>query len=403
MKNLVLAIIGLVSIVVLGSCSGYDIEDMQPQQDPNTNTNNNDEKKDNDDKWENILDDWYEMINDYKTIDSYKKTNLKEYNAQAPFSVSLGDSIYFTTEDKNKSSFGKLHSVDPRNTSYGEWYSNAENDSLRSVTTTQLYECSQYNRNVTVINAQAFRYINGGREAFEMPTIVISFAGHQSDFEAEKLERNDSLFIRENIKDSVKVAFGNRPDIKPFYVSAKTTIDHFSGMKEKDEAMPEPTFWVEGEILYISSRTASPIYKNYSKKDQGADWFEVNVIHTTVKTYTVANGQLKDSYDNSELADATWNSCVYDAGYTNKWVPCTLTPNNGGWVYTLQFADGTYRGMDIPMNQACIDGLKSFQKDNNAAQTPFLDSAAAVKKSYSNGVLWAVNSNGLYSYTVAGK
>jgi len=401
MKNLALTVMGvLVSIVVLSSCSGYDIEDMQPQQDPNTNTNNNDEKKDNDDKWETVMDDWYNIINNHTTIDSHKKTSKTEYIVNAPFSVSLGKHIYFTTEDKNESSFAKIHSIDPRNISYGDWYANEESDSIRSTTSTQVYECNLYNRNLVINNAEAFRFINGTRDPFEMPKIVVSFAGHSSKFEETEILRNDSIFSRENIKDSVKVSFGNRPDITSYYVSATATIDHFIKMKEQEneETMPEPSFYVDGEILWISDRTGSPVYKNYSKKDQGADWFEVSVIKTTKKTYTVVNGVKKDSYDNSQLEDATWNSCMYDAGYTNKWVPCMITPNTGGWVYTLQFSDGTYRAMDVAGGQALIDGLKSFKKDNNAEQTPFL-TKGVVKRTFTNGDLYTVN--GSYPYTVA--
>jgi len=397
MKTLV-KLMSVVMGVIMASCSGDDFIMNTPPQTPDTNEKNDNNKNDDNDKWENVLDDWYEMINDYKTIDSYKKTNLKDsYNAQAPFSVSLGDSMYFTTEDKNKSSFGKLHSIDPRNRSYGEWYSNAENDSLRSVTTTQLYECNLYNRNVTVTNAEAFRYVNGGRDPFVMPQVVVSFAGHSSKFEETEILRNDSIFSRENIKDSVKVAFGNRPDIKPFYVSAKTTIDHFIKMKENEETMPTPDVTVEGEITYISSRTASPIFIS----ETSVNWYEICIVKTTQKTYVVANGAKVSEWSNDELENVNWHSAIYDAGYTNKWVPANISVDGTGWTYVLQFSNGEHRQQTVWMNNALISSLKSFSKDNNAAQTPYLNSAAAVKREFSNGTLYSVT--GTYSFTVAAK
>lgn len=400
-----LAISGMV-LMILGmvSCNKYDFEedfgtprDEQPT-DTTTTTPTNDN---NDDEWENVMDDWYNMINDYTTIDSHKKTNKSEYNVQAPFSVTIGSHIYFTTENKDKSSFVTLHNVDFRNINYGEFYTNEEGDSIRSKTSTQLYECNMYNRNVVIVNAEAYRFINGTRDPFEMPQVVVSFAGHSSEFEEKDIERNDSIFSRENIKDSVKVSFGNRPDIAPYYVSATATIDHFIKMKEQEnnETMPEPTFRVEGEILYISTRTASPIFIGGSKEQ--ANWYEVSNVKTTVKTYVVINGQKKEEYNNSELADVNWQSAVYDAGYTNKWVPANINMDATGWTYVLQFSNGEYRGLTVPMNAALISSLKSFKKDNDAKQTPFLNEAQAVKRTFSDGIQYTVN--GLYPYTVAAK
>lgn len=402
MKNLALTVMGLVvAVLVFSACSGYDdeliIDPQQPEQTPN-----NPEKNDNndDDEWETVMDSWYEMINSYSTIDSYIKTNKKEsYNVQAPFSASLGKDLYFCLEEKNTpmSAYISLAPVSHMNTSYGEWYSNNENDSIREVSTSQEYKCNLYTRSLVIKNAQAYRLINGQRDAFLMPTVVSSFAGHSSD--VEQIERNDSIFDRETIKDSVRIAFSNRADIAPFYVSAKTVIDHFVDLKEQNETMPEPTFRVEGEILYISTRTASPIFIGGSKEQ--ANWYEISNVKTTVKTYVVVNGQKQEEYNNSELADVNWQSAVYDAGYTNKWVPANINMDGSGWTYVLEFSNGEHRGLTVPMSVALISSLKSFQKDNNAKQTPFLNEAQAVKRTFSDGIQYTVN--GLYPYTVASK
>lgn len=390
---------GLVSIVVLASCSGDDfILDMPPvDQTPKDTTTVTPKDPKNDDDWENVTDDWYNMINNYGTIDSYKKTNKKDaYNCQAPFSADLGKDMYFVLDnDDTRSSFISLENIDPRNTSYGEWYANSENDSIREVKTTQEYKCNLYTRSLVVKNAQAYRLVNGQRDAFLMPTVVTSFAGHSSD--VQEIERNDSIFNRETIKDSVRIAFANRSDIAPFYVSAKTVIDNFVKVKEKNETMPNPDITVGEEIISISDRTASPIYRSETQ----IDWYEVSLVKTTAKTYVVANGKKVAEWKNSDLANANWNSAMYDA-YTSKWIPCLLKmdANQSGWTYTFQLADGTARVLSAAMNASLISSLKSFQKDNDAKQTPFLTQGVQ-KRSYSDGDFYTVP--GIYTYTVAHK
>ncbi len=400
MKKNILALVGLVIVLVITSCNKYDDEFFEIKEQP-TQPTQKDSIPENNDTWETTKSDWFEMPTT-ETILSYKKTNLKDsYMVEVPFTASLGTDQYFSFDKKNVVVFKSLEDFISVTPSYGEWSSNEEGDSIRAITTNQNFDTNVYKRNLSITTGEAKRLLNGKPESFLMPTLSFSSVG-TSRIDSTRIERNDSIIDRFTYRDSVVIKFVDRgtirKDLKPYVVSAKTVIEYFVEMKEKNETMPEPTFRVDGEILWISDRTASPIYKNYSKKDQGADWFEVSVIKTTKKTYTVVNGVKKDSYDNSQLADATWNSCMYDAGYTNKWVPCMITPNTGGWVYTLQFSDGTYRAMDVAGGQALIDGLKSFKKDNNAEQTPFL-TKGVVKRTFTNGDFYTVN--GSYPYTVA--
>lgn len=389
---LAIAIMGL----VITSCNKYDDEFFEIKEQPQpTQPEKNDSTK-HDDEWESVTDDWYNMVNNYTQIESHKKTNKNEYIVNAPFSATLGKDLYFVLDnDDTRSSFISLENVDPRNTSYGEWYSNSENDSIREVLTSQEYKCNLYVRSLVVKNAQAYRLVNGQRDAFLMPTVVTSFAGHSSD--TEEIERNDSIFNRETIKDSVRIAFANRSDIAPFYVSARTVIDHFVKVKEKNEYMPEPNIKVGEEIVSISDRTASPIYRSETQ----IDWYEVSLVKTTAKTYVVANGKKVAEWKNSDLANANWNSAMYDA-YTSKWIPCLLNmdANQSGWTYTFQLADGTARVLSAAMNAALISSLKSFKKDNDAKQTPFLNQGVQ-KRSYSDGDFYTVP--GIYTYTVAHK
>lgn len=398
MKKILAILMGLVSIVVLGSCSGDDfILDMPPVDNTPKDTTTTTPDPKNDDTWENVTDDWYNMINNYGTIDSYKKTNLKDsYNCQAPFSADLGKDLYFVLDnDDTRSSFISLENVDHRNTSYGEWYSNSENDSIREVSTSQEYKCNLYTRSLVVKNAQAYRLVNGQRDAFLMPTVVTSFAGHSSD--VQEIERNDSIFNRETIKDSVRIAFASRSDIKPFHVSAKTVIDHFVKVKEKNENMPNPNITVDEEIIAITDRTATPIYAGNT-----ITWYETSLVKTTKNVYVIVNGQKKDVWENSGLASVDWcNSAMYDTA-TGRWIPCHLAmdPDQSGWSYTFQLANGNAAKLDAPMNAALISSLKSFQKDDNAKQTPFLTQGVQ-KRSYSDGDFYTVP--GIYTYTVAHK
>jgi hypothetical protein len=227
-----------------------------------------------------------------------------------------------------------------------------------------------------------------------MPVVVSSFAGHSSD--VQQIERNDSIFDRETIKDSVQISFAGRADIAPIFVSAITVIDHFVKIKEPEvENMPEPSIKVDEEIVSISDRTASPVYANNI-----TTWFEVSLVKTTAKVYVVVNGQLKDIWNNTELADVNWcNSAMYDLA-TGKWIPCNIQMDGSGWTYTFQMSDGTLGNTGSYQSSAVITGLKSFVNENNAKQTPFL-SYGSVKRTFSDGDFYTVNGN--YPYTVAHK
>jgi len=406
MKTLV-KLMGLAMGLVMVSCSGYDdefiLEPQQPQQ-QNNDPKPDDNNKNDDDEWATVMDGYFTMENGY--IDSYIPVRIngkeKEYHVNFLFKATLGNDIYRCFSEKNaaRNRFVRLHDVDPRDTEYGEKYANEENDTIYTKTSTQQYEASCYNRTLSFTEGIACRYINGKPENFLMPVIKVSDSGSSS--KTTEIVRNDSIFDREEITDSVIINFIDqeaplRDDLKPMVVRAKTVIDYFIGMKEKEtENMPEPTFRVEGEILYISTRTASPIFIGGSKEQ--ANWYEISNVKTTVKTYVVVNGQKQEEYNNSELADVNWQSAVYDAGYTNKWVPANINMDATGWTYVLQFSNGEHRGLTVPMNAALISSLKSFQKDNNAKQTPFL-TQGFVKRTFSDGDFYTVN--GLYPYTVA--
>lgn len=385
-------VLGMTVVSCDADCSYYeDLKELQ-QKEEKTPVTPTDTVPEKDDEWETVMDMWYNMANDYKNVDSHMKTNKSEYVVNAPFSVSFGGYIYFITEEANKSSYISLGSI--YNTNYGEWYANEEGDSIRTKTTEQKCEFNLYERTLTVVNADAYRLINGQRESFEMPVVVSSFAGHSSD--VQQIERNDSIFDRETIKDSVQISFAGRADIAPIFVSAITVIDHFVKIKEPEvENMPEPSIKVDEEIVSISDRTASPVYANNI-----TTWFEVSLVKTTAKVYVVVNGQLKDIWNNTELADVNWcNSAMYDLA-TGKWIPCNIQMDGSGWTYTFQMSDGTLGNTGSYQSSAVITGLKSFVNENNAKQTPFL-SYGSVKRTFSDGDFYTVNGN--YPYTVAHK
>lgn len=386
--------------IVVSSCSGYDDEFLLLPDTPDTpTTEDNNDGDENEDIWESVMDDWYTIENNHSLIVSHKETNLNEYVVEAPFSATLGEDLYFVTEDSQLSEFQSLSSIATAPTIYGDWYANEESDSIRMTELSQSFECNLYTRSLVISNAQAYRFINGQRDAFLMPTVVTSFAGHSS--EVREIERNDSVFNRETIMDSVKIAFSNRPDIAPVFISAKTVIDHFLRVKDQGndeiENMPTPDITVGEDIVSISDRTATPVYANNT-----ITWYEASLVKTIEKTYVIINGQHKETWENSSLASVDWcNSAMYDT-VTEKWIPCHLAmdSSNTGWSYTFQLADGTYRQLCAPMNAALISSLKSFLKDNDAAQTPFL-STGSVKSTYADGDFYTVS--GLYTYTAAHK
>ena len=389
----VAVVLGMTVVSCDADCSYYeDLKELQ-QKEEKTPVTPTDTVANNDDEWETPMQKYYRFNNGI--VDSHIETEkngiAKEYIVEVAFEANLGGDKYIITNDATRSTFVSLSGVN--NTIYGDWKANEENDSIRKVTTTQAYNCNLYSRDLIVENAQAYRMINGKREEFLMPVVVSSFAGHSSD--VQQIERNDSIFDRETIKDSVRISFSGRADIKPFCVSAKTVIDHFVKIKEPEvENMPEPTVRTDEDIISITDRTASPIHNGKS-----FDWYEVSLVKTVSKTYVVVNGGLASVWNNTELAVADWISAMYDT-VLGKWVPCLLVMDGNGWTYQFQLSDNTERHRTVPMEAAVTTGLKSFVKENTAKQTPFL-SQGSVKRTFSDGDFYTVNGN--YPYTVAHK
>lgn len=396
-KILAIAIMGL----VITSCNKYDDEYFEIKEQPQpTQPEKNDSTK-HDDTWEETKDDWFEMPT-VNLVLSYKKTNKKDsYMVEVPFSASLGQDLFFSFDKKSSVSFKALEDFISVTPSYGEWYSNEESDSIRTVTTSQSFDTNVYKRNLSITTGEAKRMLNGKPESFLMPTLSFSSVG-TSRIDSIRTERNDSIFDRLTYRDSVVIKFVDkgtiRQDLVPYVVSSKTIIEYFIAKKEKNEEMPTPDITVESEILSISDRTASPVYVGNT-----ITWYEVSLDKTSDKVYVIVNGKKQDVWANSELASVEWcNSAMYDTA-TGRWIPCHLQmdANGSGWSYTFQLADGTARKLDAPMNAALISSLKSFQEDNNAKQSPFLNNAAAVKRTFTDGVIYSVN--GKYPYTVGYK
>ena len=392
-------IIAVMMSVVMTSCDAdCSFDDIREYVAPEEKTpvTPTDTVANNDDEWETLMQKFYRFNNGI--VDSHIETEkngiAKEYIVEVPFAANLGGYKYIITNDTTLSSFVSLSGVN--NTVYGDWYANQENDSIRKVTTTQAYNCNLYSRDLIVENSQAYRIINGRREEFMMPIDGSSFAGHSSD--VAQIERNDSIFDRETIKDSIQVTFSGRADIAPMFFSAITVIDHFVkvvDVEPEPEVMPEPSVKVNEEIVSISDRTASPVYTNNI-----TTWFEVSLVKTVAKVYVIVNGQLKDSWNNTELASVDWcNSAMYDLA-PGKWIPCNIQMDGSGWTYTFQLSDGTHGNTSSYQSSAVITGLKSFVNENNAKQTPFL-SYGSVKRTFSDGDFYTVNGN--YPYTVAHK
>lgn len=395
---LAIAIMGL----VITSCNKYDDEFFEIKEQPQPTQKDSIPDNKNNDTWETTKSDWFEMPTT-ETILSYKKTNLKDsYMVEVPFTASLGTDQYFSFDKKNVVVFKSLEDFISVTPSYGEWSSNEEGDSIRAITTNQNFDTNVYKRNLSITTGEAKRLLNGKPESFLMPTLSFSSVG-TSRIDSTRIERNDSIIDRFTYRDSVVIKFVDRgtirKDLKPYVVSSKTIIEYFVEKKEKNEYMPNPDITVGEEILSISDRTASPVYVSKTQ----INWYEVSLDKTSKNVYVIVNGQKKDVWANSELASVDWcNSAMYDTT-TGRWIPCHLAmdPNGSGWSYTFQLADGTARKLDAPMNAALISSLKSFQEDDNAKQSPFLNNAAAVKRTFTDGVMYSVP--GKYPYTVGYK
>jgi hypothetical protein len=289
-------------------------------------------------------------------------------------------------------------SLNSTNTTYGEYYTDAEGNKLRQVTLTAELKTSEFNKTLTMSRREAWAQVNGREHAFLSHNMSASFKSLDV-VETKEVERNDSIFEQKTYRLVFITKFAvSAMNVRTYEVFATHTVEAFVKMVEKEEKMPAADLYV-GKLIKATDVVASPVWAGNEKI--GA-WAKTSLVEDETSYHIWVDGKFVRTVAKSTLSGSNYNAAMMDG---DVWVPCLCQKKNGALIYAVEYADGSYKIHTVDENLALSSGLKNFTKNDVAAQTPFVKTTRE-QKTY-NGKAWMkltcynVDGKPTLSYTVA--
>jgi len=412
MKKILVYMMGLMGIVVFASCdkgSEYDSDAMKfsvkPEPTPNptdtttvknwgTPVKNNlvavGEPNANSHLWNGI------MVF-YCGEDSLVRTT--DQTVEFAMTPSTGFSKAQTNEDAKYTGPSSISS-NSQNTTYGEWYDDAQGNKLRKVTMAFEVKTSEFSKTLIMSRRDASCVVDGREHAFKSHTMSATFKSLDV-VETKEVERNDSIFEQKTYRLTFNCKFAvSSTNVRTYEVFATHTVESFVRLVVKEETMPAADLYV-GKLIKATDIVASPVWAGNEKI--GA-WAKTSLVEDETSYHIWVDGKFVRTVAKSSLAGGNYNAAMLDG---DVWVPCLCQKKNGGINYAVEYADGSYKIHTVDENLALSSGLKNFTKDNVAAQTPYVKTTRESKKY--NGKSWLkltgynVDGKPTISYTVAEK
>jgi hypothetical protein len=326
--------------------------------------------------------------------------------AEVPFGYELtpakGFSSAKTTEPARYTGMSAT-SANSTNTTYGEWFKDMQGNTLRKITNFFEVRTSEFNKTLTVSHFEGYSTVNGRDHSFKSPAISAAFKS-LSVTDSTEVTRGDSIFMQRTYMLIAIAKFHiSSMNIKNYEVSATHVVESFVRVKEEkkdDESMPPADLYV-GKLISATDVVASPIWAGSEKISR---WAKTSLVEDETVYHMWVDGRFVGDKLKSELAGTNYNAVMLDG---DKYVPCLCQKKDGGLNYAVEYADGSYKIHTVDENLALSSGLKNFTKNDVAAQTPFVKTIKE-SKTY-NGKAWLkltcynVDGKPTLSYTVAEK
>lgn len=398
----IMTVISMLSIASFSSCSGYDedMEEMMKPVNPN-NPDNNDGNNKHEGDWGTILDKYFGQETDGKWMSvivlQKEDGSIVEFKEELPFEYSLGDDEYTTTDNANASVFVETAAADTTST---PWVKTANGNYKRTINRTQQFIFSKFNRTLTSSHCEAYRYINGKQEAFITAIETASFRNLEQG--TSEIEKDSKNYSRESNLVTVTLTFHK----STFETSATTYVDREIAKEDVEEPetpnMPDATLTVDN-IVKVTTLTSSPEYNANNTKI--VKWHTVGLVETSSKYFVYVDGKFTTQWNKNELAASSkYNSAMLENG---SWVPAVISMDNGGWSYTCEYANGSYKMRTVSKQLALTSGIKNFTENNSAEVNPFVKTIVDTKeyngKKYISVSGYTVDAKMYLAYTVAEK
>lgn len=370
-------------------------------QEPSTPDNGEDGDDNKEGDWGTIVDKYFGQETDGRWLSvivlQKEDGSIVEFKEELPFEYTLGGDEYTTTDNANASVFVETAAADTTSTS---WVKTENGNYKRTINRSQVVTFSKFNRTLTSSHCEAYRFINGKKEAFITAVETASFKDITRT--VSEISENDKNYEREANLVIMTLTFHKQN----FETSATTYVDREIIKEEVEEpetpTMPDATLTVDN-IVKVTELTSSPEYN--ANQTQIVKWHTVGLVETNAKYYVYVDGKFVSEWKKTELAvSSKYNSAMLENG---SWIPAVITMDSKGWSYTCQYADNSYKMRTVDMNLAVASGIKNFTKNNTAEVSPFVKTIIDTKD-YNGKKYYTVNaynvSGGMYlAYTVAEK
>jgi len=345
---------------------------------------------------------WNGVMVFYCGADSLVRTT--DQTVEFSLTPSTGFSSAKTSEPATYTGSSSISSTS-QNTTYGEWYEDAQGNKLRKVTMTAEVKTTEFSKTLVMSRRDASCVVDGREHAFKSHNMSATFKSLDV-VETKEVERNDSIFEQKTYNMKFNCTFAvSAQNRRTYAVEATHTVESFLRLVEKkEETMPDADLYV-GKLIKATDVVASPRFTGTGSNAKISKWHKTSLVEDETSYHIWVDGKFVRSVKKSTLASGNYNAAMLDG---ETWVPCLCKPDGkNGFIYTVEFANGSYKIQTVDENLALSSGLKNFTKDNVASQTPFVKTVRE-QKTY-NGKAWLkltcynVDGKPTLSYTVAEK
>lgn len=362
-------VVALMSVVLTGCSGDYGNDLKMPQQKPTPTAPDPTPKPNDSTEWKQAIRKYFkvEPTADVTSVIIGQRNNgsLDSLVLKYKYIYSLAADTTVYLESAPTSELG--FSTAMENTSYSEYTTNMQGDSVCTISTTKPYYLSNgVNLGLTTQRVRGYHMMGGQPVMYSEPNQ--SVARLQIEGSTDEFERNDSIFGRRINTCSVELTLGGQK----FVPSCKVTEIWFKAIKEK----PEPSHNVTLNE-YASFICGSKVKVSKNNWKDAFLFVGAKQIHVVVANLDNNGGRALSyevkSIDKSRVVyNAQVNGVIYDS-QTGSYIPALITPDNkdkNGW-----FTEGVIDGRSVtydPTNALALEeGIKNFVGKDTSVPTPF--------------------------------
>lgn len=269
-------------------------------------------------------------------------------------------------------------------------------DSAIVVTTTKGYKTNYYDVTWKTSHVDGWILFKGKWEPYKNSEETTTFTQPSLYKDAYEIVRNDSIYLREEVKHEVKMSFLKRT----FSFEKKVVVDHFLKMKEgeKKEEKINADEWINGLGRLVSLtkglREDSRLWCDVALLEGGDGYTMI------IDTYNTDGG-----FVGREVKFVSFEVCPKSNDYDGvAWINGAFYPgkitydaSSRGWV-VVSYVSGNVKDQSVDARDADARGIKNFKNDNTAYPWPYMINSSTSREVNGKQVITIMGKTSTRSY-----